>query len=1329
MSQSVFISRNASRMLVPTGYAGHFPGRWSAKSWITTFTALLFLAGVSFASPALGATSAGKTNLDYHHTSDGGLTAAQLDDNPLPEIIMAWVAGTNGGGEDDLRYKVAFNVSDFTVIDWSAAVYHQFNDHGLLGASTDGLGVTVGDVNRNGTPDILVLAVDDPDGENQLFLNYGWDLDPATGAPTGGWSHRVVPYEAGRFHIGSYTEGAGASLVHVNDNDVLDLVFAYSDAPSGENPLLYYVLFDIGTDGVHDYISNKFTIDISDGGGTVGGVGLEVGNFDDDNRPDMMVGIVDIDEVVNHPSDSSHANRVRYIVSWDMNTDGTMPATGGTVDLGDAPPDRSAGLGIAAAREDDHLPYEMLFTVFEDNVDWAWNGSSYQVIGDQNDVAYFYMFDNHLEYWQRGAFRDTDTDHPVRLVRHMGRLVAVTAVSRAGGGNDLVYNVLDDGERWNTDDFTAFEFPSADSDLSVSSRHASTDFTYAYSTLGRGVDFFQVVSDGLHLYTVRHVRNQGLLIDRFVLDETDLTFAPFPDVRYRRSGLKCDTDYSDTYDFRDPSDVPFVEPTTVLTALNDPAEDPNAGFAYARLVGFDAEIMPTALPEEQRWLFTKTYQDGSIYTYSVRRAQEDACIDTDADGSDDLVTITGLFDPRDRTLTYYDDSDTLQSATLVGRETGRITVPGAGVTGVDACTFDRDPALLLYANQQTCDNQRVKTGQRLIMAARTGCNNGEIIVLDFPVSADGTFDHTEADFDNATPGFTEPACGESYDHIVNGRLPDGGADDVSVAGPELYESVDGYVYLSFVNTAGQSFARLWDPFSNAWVKDGDAAAGGVKGGSGWVSGRPYLRLVMGPKPVIADYAPAMAEYGAFERNQDGSLTGVMRRALALTDGRKTRYRPGETVGSLQTDFMGQVLIDLTLLGYIEGAPPVPREILTVDNENYHGATSVAFTKATTSTQNYSQGQDWGFNFTSEGFIHSFAWLLETSYSFLKEKAASNAHTSVFDVAKNLDGGWDATRFRWEPVNRGSAFVRAKKADVFALTLEGSDALMGYRTVPLDESEEEYIIPFKINPRYVKNGTLDGYVDSDKDPDWAHLDEGAGEKGSYYRMDELGAVERSIERTAARIDAHYSEQDTNAFADVPAEDRISQRSFCNEYQWLPDGSFSKTWSFANVFSESQGGSFEFLGMAGGHFELSVLATDFAEFQVMAGAHVNESFEKSEESEEAFELSVVNDLNSGNTGGSVDSYKWRSCYLYRNGDHFRDFYDRVVDPDWLESSDHYAEQLREARGRNNAAWRIRHFVTFVSRQYDAVTETDGGGGGDSGTYTCTRNDDGSYTCVPQ
>jgi hypothetical protein len=66
-----------------------------------------------------------------------------------------------------------------------------------------------------------------------------------------------------------------------------------------------------------------------------------------------------------------------------------------------------------------------------------------------------------------------------------------------------------------------------------------------------------------------------------------------------------------------------------------------------------------------------------------------------------------------------------------------------------------------------------------------------------------------------------------------------------------------------------------------------------------------------------------------------------------------------------------------------------------------------------------------------------------------------------------------------------------------------------------------------------------------------------------------------------------------------------------------------------------------------------------------------------------------------GEKVNRYRFMSFYLEGSTDHFKDFFQYVVDPEWLAGNSEEARALRQARGKPNKAWRVLHRVTYVER----------------------------------
>ena len=70
--------------------------------------------------------------------------------------------------------------------------------------------------------------------------------------------------------------------------------------------------------------------------------------------------------------------------------------------------------------------------------------------------------------------------------------------------------------------------------------------------------------------------------------------------------------------------------------------------------------------------------------------------------------------------------------------------------------------------------------------------------------------------------------------------------------------------------------------------------------------------------------------------------------------------------------------------------------------------------------------------------------------------------------------------------------------------------------------------------------------------------------------------------------------------------------------------------------------------------------------------------------------------GLPGEKVDRYRFMSFFLENTTNHWHDFFNYVIDPEWLASNDEEARALRQAQSaRPNKVWRVLHRVTYVER----------------------------------
>ncbi|MFF8729505.1 hypothetical protein ACF073_23850 [Streptomyces sp. NPDC015171] len=298
----------------------------------------------------------------------------------------------------------------------------------------------------------------------------------------------------------------------------------------------------------------------------------------------------------------------------------------------------------------------------------------------------------------------------------------------------------------------------------------------------------------------------------------------------------------------------------------------------------------------------------------------------------------------------------------------------------------------------------------------------------------------------------------------------------------------------------------------------------------------------------------------------GEAFGVLKRAYSyLRDGR-WHLVTGYKVGELASEWVSQIQFDPQLVGYVEGAPPVPSENLTAgltdpSSGTFEGASSVQLTEAEEVVRSLScakeRSVDAAFGFALSNEVDVDVWMitaplgfgiakaiakaiakggvsasvrgnLEFSNSWAEETAVSQGENTARTTKVVLTGNWEdparllnpATGRRYVPANTGFAVVQSQTADVFALRLAHSGALVAYRIQPNPDIPKDWnVIPFPINPRYTKQGTLDGTVGFDQRGTVAVPDyQGARDRGeySYFKPREAYALKRRIQRDRQRL---------------------------------------------------------------------------------------------------------------------------------------------------------------------------------------------------------------------
>jgi hypothetical protein len=528
--------------------------------------------------------------------------------------------------------------------------------------------------------------------------------------------------------------------------------------------------------------------------------------------------------------------------------------------------------------------------------------------------------------------------------------------------------------------------------------------------------------------------------------------------------------------------------------------------------------------------------------------------------------------------------------------------------------------------------------------------------------------------------------------------------------------------------------------------------------------------------------PTVQEYGDMQYDADGNLIGVHKRCYGYIKNGQWNLLTGYKVGNLVTEWVGQVQANPQIIGYIEGAPPVPSENLTSTSlklgefEDYNGCSAVELQEADSVNYIYASSKESGFDTAIDltvqagvksktlagvGVVQEVSDVnllvggkttLEYSSSSLSESTVSYGRNTTKTSRLELRGTWEkagteinpAVGRRFIPANKGFALVQSDTMDVFALRLAHNNALVSYRMQPNPDIPKDWnIITFPLNQTYTKQGTLDGKVGAKPDgsvqcdPDYPNATTYG--QYSYFKPIEAYSLKKRIDREQQELETYYQQYETAAEAaqelagsDVPKQ--LSSRNLVNTYVWTADGGFfSESTEVMESVQESTTGSYSFQGMGGVALDTNIAAFGgmiHVEMDALFGGHVETVKTKGKETEKSFgltvEVAVDSDLqlyvntdterekyagriNEGGGAydpqgnpvlrpGKVDAYRFMSFYLEPTKNNFEDFFNKVVDPMWLEQSDApNAVALRQANqgDQKPKCWRIMHRVTYVSR----------------------------------
>lgn len=314
--------------------------------------------------------------------------------------------------------------------------------------------------------------------------------------------------------------------------------------------------------------------------------------------------------------------------------------------------------------------------------------------------------------------------------------------------------------------------------------------------------------------------------------------------------------------------------------------------------------------------------------------------------------------------------------------------------------------------------------------------------------------------------------------------------------------------------------------------------------------------------------PAIQEYGDTQYNSDNELIGTMKRCYAYIKDGEWQLITGFKIGNIITEWIGQAQYDPQIIGFIEGAPPVPSENCTIDaDEEYAGGSAVEIVEADSvqytlsaskestldtafkmaasvggGTGTYTVIAPFGGGIAQEvtelDFAAKLEGCMETSNGWSNESSFSSGKNRSKNTKVKAVGSWEAEGHILNPAigkrfvfnNTGFALVQSDTADIFALRMEHNNVLIAFRFQPNPDIPKDWnLVPFQVNPRYICQGTLDGRVGMDDngnvyDPNYQNARD-YGEY-SYFKPKEAYALKNRIRRDEEELKTYYENFSTS-----------------------------------------------------------------------------------------------------------------------------------------------------------------------------------------------------------
>ena len=217
-----------------------------------------------------------------------------------------------------------------------------------LGHINQGAGVAIGDIDKNGRPDMILMGIDNPKGKNNFWYKVLYDIDE-----NGYYSKES--YILSISAEGWENSGGDIALCDLNNNGILDMVLLCTDKPTtaGRAYRWYYVAYDLKPDGHYNSLSSLNTLD--ELGFFYDGAGIDICDINKNGTPDLLMMVYDAPE---------GENSFRYQIAFDLQSNGNYLSLSPVYEVPGLGHDGD-GAGVAVGDIDNNGTLDILFMALD----------------------------------------------------------------------------------------------------------------------------------------------------------------------------------------------------------------------------------------------------------------------------------------------------------------------------------------------------------------------------------------------------------------------------------------------------------------------------------------------------------------------------------------------------------------------------------------------------------------------------------------------------------------------------------------------------------------------------------------------------------------------------------------------------------------------------------------------------------------------------------------------------------------------------------------------------------------------------------------------------